>query len=275
MKYLILGSAGQIGEPLCEFLINKNENILEYDMEKDPNQDLRIKNSILENCIKESDFIFFLAFDVGGSRYLSKYQNTFDFIHNNILLMSNVFDLIKKYKKPFIFTSSQMSNMDYSSYGILKSIGEKYTTSLDGLTVKFWNVYGPEKRLDKSHVITDFIIQAKNNNSINMMTDGTESRQFLHVDDCAEALYALSKQFNNLQKNREYHITSFKWHTIYNVAKIISSYHNNVPINRKNSQDLVQNNKKNEPDEYILNFWQPKISLEEGIRKVMEKMYAN
>ena len=75
-------------------------------------------------------FVFFLAFDVGGSRYLKKYQHTFDFINNNTHLMAQAFDALNKYNKPFVFASSQMSNMSYSPYGVLKRVGELYTKSL-------------------------------------------------------------------------------------------------------------------------------------------------
>jgi nucleoside-diphosphate-sugar epimerase len=75
--------------------------------------------------------------------------------------MRNVFDVLERYKKPFVFASSQMSNMSYSPYGLAKAVGESYTKTLGGLVVKFWNVYGVEHDLDKSHVITDFIIKAK------------------------------------------------------------------------------------------------------------------
>ena len=37
---------------------------------------------------------------------------------NNLLIMSNVFSLLKKHNRKFIFASSQMSNMDFSPYGI-------------------------------------------------------------------------------------------------------------------------------------------------------------
>ena len=63
--------------------------------------------------------------------------------------MANAFGLIEKYKKPFVFASSQMSNMSYSPYGVLKRVGELYTKSLGGLIVKFWNVYGIEKDMTK------------------------------------------------------------------------------------------------------------------------------
>ena len=43
--------------------------------------------------------------------------------------------------------------MDFSSYGVLKKIGEDITKSLNCLYVKFWNVYGVEKDKEKAHVI--------------------------------------------------------------------------------------------------------------------------
>ena len=60
--------------------------------------------------------------------------------------MENTFSLIKKIQKTFLFASSQMSNMIYSPYGLLKIL-RKYSEILGGLTVKFWNVYGIEKDL--------------------------------------------------------------------------------------------------------------------------------
>ena len=149
-KVLILGSEGQIGAHLVDFFKNKkNFQIIKHDIIINNSFDLRDdKNLKIEKNIKRSDFVFFLAFDVGGSRYLKKYQNTYDFLMNNLLIMSNVFRLLKKHKKKFIFASSQMSNMDFSNYGILKRLGEEITKSQNCLYVKFWNVYGIEKQID-------------------------------------------------------------------------------------------------------------------------------
>ena len=143
MKITILGSGGQIGAYLTEYLKNKGHSIHEFDVVNGIHQDMTtIPNSELHRVIMDCDFVFFLAFDVGGSRYLKKYQHTFQFINNNIRLMANAFGLLQKYNKRFIFASSQMSNMSYSPYGVLKNVGELYTKSLNGLIVKFWNVYG-------------------------------------------------------------------------------------------------------------------------------------
>ena len=269
MKYLVLGSSGQIGLELSVFLKNKGHHVIEFDIAKNLEEDLRIRD-VLETILPEIDFVMFLSFDVGGSTYLKKYQNTYDFIHNNTLINAFTFEMLEKHKKPFIYTSSQMANMSYSPYGVCKSLGEIYTKSLNGLTVKFWNVYGIENNLEKSHVITDFILKAKEG-KISMMTDGKEQRQFLHAEDCANALYILSQEYDNIDREKNLHITSFEWNSIIEVAEIIS---NEIPclIEASHEIDTIQLDKRNEPDPYILNFWKPQIPLYEGIKKIINNM---
>lgn len=269
MKYLVLGSSGQIGFELCNFLRKKGEEVVEFDIVNSSVQDLR-KQNVLDSILPDIDFVMFLAFDVGGSRYLKKYQHTYDFIENNIKLTLYTFESIKKHNKPFIFASSQMANMSYSPYGVCKSLGEIYSKILNGLTVKFWNVYGPEHDLEKSHVITDFIMKAKEG-KISMMTDGKELRQFLHAEDCSNALHILSKKYNEIDREKNLHITSFEWNSILEVAQIISE---EIPCEIHPSKDIdtVQLDKRNEPDPYILNFWRPEITLRLGINKVIKSL---
>jgi nucleoside-diphosphate-sugar epimerase len=268
MKHLILGSSGQVGYHLVNVLKEQNQEVLTFDIVESPDQDLRLYNNILlKEKISECDFIHFLAFDIGGSIYLAKYQNTFEFISNNIKIMNNVFDLIKKYNKSFIFASSQMSNMSYSTYGVLKAIGERYTEALGGIVVKFWNVYGYEHDKEKSHVITDFISMANEYKVIYMRTDGEEVRQFLYGDDCAKCLIKLSEQYSDIERDKQLHITNFEWDSIYHIAEIIQEL-TGCKIIRGENKDTVQLDKRNEPDPYILNFWKPETSLKEGIKKV-------
>ncbi|MHA1395370.1 MAG: NAD-dependent epimerase/dehydratase family protein [Promethearchaeota archaeon] len=272
MRHLVLGSSGQIGSYLVKYLNRLGEDVLEFDIKHNDKEDLRIHNNeILHQKMNECDFVHFLAFDIGGSRYMHKYQETFNFIDNNMKIMVNTFDLLKKMNKPFIFASSQMSNMMNSNYGKLKSIGESYSNILNGVTVKFWNVYGYEKDPEKFHVITDFIYKARDNNRIDMLTNGEEERQFLYATDAAECLYVLSKKYKELNKNRDYHVTSFKWTSIINIAKLISTHFQNCPIYPAYKKDTIQL-KKNEPDNYILKYWKPKVGLHEGIKKVIKSI---
>ena len=280
MIITVLGSSGQIGAYLSEYLSKKGHIVREFDIVNGEHQDMtHIPNVYLRNAIMESDFVFFLAFDVGGSRYLKKYQHTFDFVNNNTRLMANAFGLLQEYDKPFVFASSQMSNMSYSPYGTLKRVGELYTESLGGLIVKFWNVYGIEKDHDKAHVITDFIRKGFEEGDFEMMTDGEEVRQFLYAEDCCEGLEAVMKNYDEFYANDPLHITNFDYTSIREVAIIIENEFKLIgkPINilPGEASDSVQLDKRNEADRFIEKYWSPKTDLETGIAKVFEAMKKN
>ena len=279
-RILILGSGGQIGAYLTDYLNERGYEVLEFDVVNGLHQDMtEIPNPELHRQIMRSHFVYFLAFDVGGSHYLKKYQHTFKFIDNNARMMANVFGLLEKYNKPFVFASSQMSNMSYSPYGVMKRVGELYTKSLGGLIVKFWNVYGIEKDMEKAHVITDFIRKGFETGVIDMMTDGTEAREFLYAEDCCEALESVMENYDQLTSNDELHITTGSHTTILEVARIIqrlfSNIEKDVVIQPAESKDEVQKDARNIPDPYIKKFWRSKTSLKGGITKVFEEMKKN
>ena len=277
MKVLNLGSSGQIGAYLTEYLRGKGHEVTEYDKNLGPQYNLTaIPSTWLEHCIKEADFVFFLAFDVGGSRYLKKYQHTFKFIDNNTRMMANVFGLLEKHKKRFVFASSQMSNMSHSPYGVMKRVGEMYTSTLGGLTVKFWNVYGIEHDQDKSHVITDFIRKGFEFGDFDMMTDGTEERQFLYAEDCCEALETIMEHYTDFKPEDPLHITSFNSSSIKEVAAIIMGQFNligrPIKITPGLAKDSVQLDKRNDANMFIKDWWLPTTNLQDGIGKVFNAM---
>lgn len=273
MKYLILGSAGQIGLELSKYLTAQGHQVITFDIVDTPEQDLRIPNNPqLWQAVSDCDFVFFLAWDVGGSVYLAKYQDTFDFMQNNLKITANTFDVIQKLQRPFLFASSQMANMSYSSYGLTKSIAEKISATLNGIVVKFWNVYGLEHDPEKTHVVTDFINKARSTGVIDMRTDGTELRQMLHAHDCSECLYTLSTLYQELPRDREYHITNFEWNSVLEIAEIVAAHYPGTQIRPAAAKDTVQKDKRNEADPWILNYWKPKISLRQGIANIIEEM---
>ncbi|MDC0527265.1 NAD(P)-dependent oxidoreductase [Candidatus Pelagibacter sp.] len=276
-KILILGSEGQIGGHLVDYLkIKKRFEIIKFDLVLGKKFDLRnFNNKLLKKYIQQSDFVFFLAFDVGGSRYLKKYQRSYDFLINNILIMGNVFKLLKDSRKKFLFASSQMSNMDFSPYGTLKRLGEDITKSINGVYVKFWNVYGIEKQLDKSHVITDFILMALEKKKIDMLTNGKETREFLYADDCSAGLFKIMNKFDYFKKiKKELHLTTTKKTKVIDIAKIVKKIlkkkNIDIRINRAIFKDDVQKNKSNEANKFLFNFWKPKYTIESGIEKTLK-----
>ena len=277
MRVTILGSSGQIGAYLTEYLSKKGHDVREFDIVNGDNQDLtKIPNPDLHAIIMTSDFVFFLAFDVGGSHYLKKYQHTFGFLDNNTRMLANVFHYLERYKKPFVFASSQMSNMSYSPYGVMKRVGELYTKSLGGLIVKFWNVYGIERDMEKAHVITDFIKKGFETGTIDMMTDGTEEREFLYAEDCCEALETIMEQYSDFTSGDDLHITSSISTSILEIAQQIQLYfggeEKEVEIIPASSKDEVQKDARNIPDPYIRKWWEPKTTITDGIKNVFEEM---
>ena len=280
MKVTILGSGGQIGAYLTEYLRKKDYEVFEFDVLNGEHQDMtHIPNTYLRNAIMNSDFVFFLAFDVGGSHYLKKYQHTFKFINNNTRMMANVFGYLKDYNKPFVFASSQMSNMSYSPYGVMKRVGELYTKSLNGVIVKFWNVFGIEKDMEKAHVITDFIIKGFETGVIDMMTDGTEEREFLYAEDCCEALETIMGCYDQFTCDDELHITTGISTSILEIAQIIQILFRNIGKEVKvipaSSKDEVQKDARNISDPYIERWWQPKTDVVDGISKVFNEVKLN
>ena len=277
MRVTILGSSGQIGAYLTTYLRDKGHQVKEFDKNNLPAQDLtKIPNLQLRDAIYDSDFVFFLAFDVGGSHYLKKYQHTFGFLDNNTRMMANVFGYLQEFKKPFVFASSQMSNMSYSPYGVMKRVGELYTKSLKGLIVKFWNVYGIENDMEKAHVITDFIAKGFETGTIDMMTNGSEHREFLYAEDCCEALETVMQEYSAFTSDDDLHITSGVSTSILEIARNIQSLFKEigreVTVVPNESRDEVQKDARNVSDPYIKRWWRPKTSIQEGIKKVFEEM---
>ena len=159
----------------------------------------------------------------------------------------------------------------------MKRVGELHTTALKGLTVKFWNVYGIEKDHEKAHVITDFIRRGFEEGQFEMLTDGTEERQFLYAEDCCEALETVMENYTDFKPEDPLHITSFRSETIKEVASIIKGCFGvdgnyDIEIKPGLAKDGVQMDKRNEADNYILNWWVPKTTIDVGIRKVYNEM---
>jgi len=272
MKYLVLGSSGQIGKPYVMYLRNMGHTVREFDILRDKEEDLRVPNNkMLYRALDWADYVIFLAWDVGGAPYLIKHQNTYQFIINNAAIATNTFKALEYYQTPFIFASSQMANMSFSSYGVTKTLGELLSNSINGRVVKFWNVYGPEHDYARSHVISDFIRKAKLTKIIDMMTDGKEERQFLHVDDCSRALYTISQKHFTISPTIPLHIASFEWNNILDIATIIKELLPEITIIPGISSDITQKGIRNEPDKSILSLWQPSITLKEGIKMIMRE----
>ena len=68
MRILILGSSGCVGTAVTRYFQEKGHEVIPWDLKMGPKYDLRIPGN-LDTVLPSADFVFFLAFDVGGSKY--------------------------------------------------------------------------------------------------------------------------------------------------------------------------------------------------------------
>jgi len=216
MKNLVIGSAGFIGTPFCKYLESLGEEVIRFDIATKKNDDARK----VKLNLKSIDRVYFLAWDVGGSKYLFRKDLQLSQLKWNLTLLENVLGQLEE-KKEFLFVSSQFADDCDTVYGVTKKLGEVWTELIKGKCVRVWNAYGVmEKNNVKSHVISDFVHQAVTTGKIKMMTNGEEWRQFTHVDDLARAFHAA---LNDKESNKSiFDASSYQWVQIKQVAKIIS-----------------------------------------------------
>jgi len=255
-KNIVLGGAGLIGRALCSKLKSAGQEVISLDLKT--GFDLR-KDSL--ESYSNSDFVWFLAWDVGGSKYLMNPDYQQEILLNNVIICERVFDFLYRTKIRFLFTTSQLSGSN-NAYGITKMLGEHWTYQIGGKLARLWNVYGWEPPGMRSHVIPDLVMIALMKKAIHLQTSGQERRQFISDSDCADALVQLRETPDCNYAD----ITAPPWFTIKQVADEIGRQLN-VPVFTDKTIGYDRIVKSEKP----LAGWIPKITLEEGISRVILK----
>ena len=139
--------------------------------------------------------------------------------------------------------------------------------NLDTRVIRIFNTYGPNMAIGDGRVVSNFIVQALRNESINIYGDGKQTRSFCYVSDLVEGIYKLLQ----LDKNPDNPINlgNPNEFTILELAKIV------IEITKSNSEIVnnplpLDDPKQRCPDislaKSTLN-WKPTIELREGIEK--------
>ena len=210
------------------------------------------------------DRVYFLAWDVGGAKYLYRDEVQLSQLDWNLKLLLNIMPQLQASEIPFLFVSSQLSQEYDTVYGVTKTLGEVWTDLLSGVRVRLWNVYGPiEEPSERSHVVADFVHQALTTGEIRMLTSGSELRQFVHIDDVCRAFHSAMQQ----QLPGIYDVTSFEWTTVRHIADIIAELTGAVvtPGERGGSTPIT-------PILGKIPGWLPQVTLEDGLRAMTEQM---
>lgn len=254
---LVIGSSGFIGKYFCNFLEKKGELVTRFDIKNSPTQDARHKSF----NFSEYSNIYFLAWDVGGAKYLYQKESQLHQLNWNLNLLTNLMPQLLQQKSNFLFISSQLAEECDTVYGVTKRLGEVWSNLINGSIARQWNAYGIVEPYNiRSHVISDFIHQAVNTGVIKMLTNGEEKRQFIHMEDISEAWLFITS--NNLKG--VYDITTYEWVKIIDIASYIA--------NKTNAKVITGNKIGSSPITQIKNKipgWKAKINLYEGILKMI------
>ncbi len=297
-KIYVAGHRGLVGSAIARNLQSKGYNNIIYRTHSELN--LTDQLAVMKFFKEEKpEYVFLAAAKVGGIHA----NNTFpaDFMMKNLQMQCNVIDSSYKNnvtKLMFLGSSCiypkncpQPIKEEYLLSGYLESTNEAYALAkISGLKMcKYYNkqyktnyisvmptnLYGPNDNFDleSSHVLPALIRkfhEAKVNNEIEVVVWGTGSpkREFLHVDDMADACVYLMENYNG---NEHINIGTGKDITIKELANIIKEivqYKGNIVFNKLKpdgtSRKLL--------DISLLNNlgWKACIDLKEGIKTTYE-----
>ncbi len=253
-KIFIAGSKGLVGSALVRHLEEKGfTNLLVPSHVELDLMDTQAVSAYFEE--NRPDHVFLAAAKVGGIMANSTYPA--DFIFQNLVIQTNVIhqSFIHKVKKLLFLGSSciypkhcpQPMKEDYLMTGALEPTNSPYAVAKIAGIEMCWaynrqygtkfipvmptNLYGPNDNFDleTSHVMPALIArfhEAKQNrqNSVAVWGTGTPKREFLHVDDLANAcLFIMLNDFSDgeYKSNPLFNIGTGKEISIRELAELI------------------------------------------------------
>ena len=288
-KVFVAGHNGLVGSAIIRNLQSKHyENI--YWIGRD-NCDLRDRSQV-DAYFKRSqpEYVIIAAAKVGGIHANSTYPA--EFIYDNLMIQTNIIDAAYKngVKKLIMLGSSciyprlakQPITEDALMTGTLEPTNDAYATAkiagirmcrayrqqygFNAISLMPTNLYGPNDNFDllNSHVLPAMIRKFHEaTDEVTLWGDGSVMREFLHVDDLAEACYTCMVKYDEPEP---INIGTGEDVTIKELAETVAD----VVGNRKIKWDT---SKPNGTPRKVLNVnklkslgWNPTINLKEGIQ---------
>lgn len=225
-KIYVAGYRGMVGSAIVRKL--EKEGYLNIITKSSNELDLRNQQAVADFFAKEQpDYVFLAAAKVGGIVANNTYRA--DFIYENLMIEANVIhESYKSGVKKLMFLGSsciypkmapQPLKEEYLLTGLLEHTNQPYAIAkiagielcnsyraqygCNFVSVMPTNLYGPNDNydLEKSHVLPALLrkfITAKKDNTpfVELWGTGTPKREFLHVDDLAEACFYLMEHYN-------------------------------------------------------------------------------
>lgn len=298
-RILVAGAHGMVGSAIVRNLTSKGyKNIIKgirYFVDFTDQEET--KNFFRD---KRPEYVFVAAAKVGG--IMANNNSKADFLKENLQIQTNIIDTAYKFGvKKLLFLGSSCIYPKFANqpitedqlmtgpleptndaYALAKIVGLKMCQAyreqhgFNAISLMPTNLYGPNDNFDleTSHVLPAMIAKfhAALDHSkyweVKLWGDGSAMREFLHVDDLAEACYICMQNYN---ESEHINVGTGQDVTIKELAQTIADV---VGYNRDIGWDPT---KPNGTPRKVLNVdkikslgWEPKIGLREGIGKTYE-----
>ena len=293
-KIYVAGNTGLVGSAIIRMLKGKGfNNILSS---PSSHWDLTVQSRVDQFFrINQPEYVFLAAAKVGG--ILGNKNHPAEFIYDNLMIQSNVIDAayrngVKKLlflgssciypKFPNIpITEDQLMTgpleSSNSAYAVAKIAGMRMCQAyreqygFNAISLMPTNLYGPNDSFDvnNGHVLPSLIAKFHDGLShsehwvIKLWGDGSPKREFLHVDDLAEACYKCMQDYDDAE---HINVGTGEDVTIKELAETIVDV-----VGYENDYEW-DTDKPNGTPRKVLNVdkikslgWEPKIGLREGI----------
>jgi UDP-glucuronate decarboxylase len=304
---LVTGGAGFIGSHLCKRLLNENHKVICLDNlftgtlknieEFENNDNFEFVNHDITKPYYSDNIneIYNLACPASPIHYQS---NPIKTVKTCTIGVINMLGLAKKnnakilqastsevYGDPEIHPQKEDYNGNVNSLGYRSCYDEgkrcaetlfmdyKREHNLNIRIVRIFNTYGPNMTKNDGRVVSNFILQAINNENITIYGDGLQTRSFQFIDDLVEGLLKMmNSDFVgpvNLGNPVELSMKDL-------AGKIINLTNSSSDIIYK---ELPEDDpKRRRPDISLANTkldWKPIIDLEYGLQKTINYFASN
>ena len=163
-------------------------------------------------------------------------------------------------------------------YGLNKSIGETYCEKwqrdyhLPTLIYRFANVFGPSQSMQgEAAVIPSMLKSIIEGKPYTIYGDGEQSREFIYVDDIADAIYAGVE----VGLKGTYNVSTNEAWSIHQVILLLQHLNHPLEIQYAPSRegDIEHSFLNNEKLAKAIG-WKPKISFAEGIERTLQALQS-
>ena len=293
-RILVAGANGMVGSAIVRNLESKGyANIIKGTRQVVDFTDRDATDTFFR--LKKPEYVFVAAAKVGGIMANNNYKA--DFLTENLRIQTNIIESANRWnvtKLLFLGSSciypkfaTQPIREDQLMTGSLEPTNDAYAIAkiagimmcqayrqqhgFNAISLMPTNLYGPNDNfnLETSHVLPAMIAKFDNalrrseHWEVKLWGDGSAMREFLHVDDLAEACYISMKEYN---EEEHINVGTGEDVTIKQLAETIADV---VGYERHINWDKT---KPNGTPRKVLNVdkikslgWEPKIGLREGI----------